>query len=393
MKKSRLVPKILPALAAGLVLAGTAAAANPVGMNDVSMLLPIPKSAEDLKANYLNGATMLTSGALVSSATLKLFDWKTTSADIDLRKRENIERLVVLGIRLDPCFKDLFTDACRPQIRLIAQEAVFGGDQTGTADVGVHLFFDTTGANVRSLISFAADYRTKALGAGSAKAILQAQPIITQEGMIGKFWTAFRPQLLNVLGQAKLTRSAFFTVLPTTRDWMFRSFDIQDGVATPLAIAGVKEKFQPVDNQSTSTVDFLTSSADLPRATPATDQTFDYLRDSAEFRRSGDSRVKPFQVTLERLENPTVHLPGTIDCLSCHSTPAIKSSLRKAGIATVANDSTFVTKTAGSLFNLYETRYEARDLRLFGYRDRSPIVGQRVINESAAIVDSLNLGR
>jgi hypothetical protein len=393
MKTTRFSSFLSIFLAGASALAAPPAA--PYSLNDVSMLLPLPKSQDELSASYLNGTTVLATGPLVSSGHLKLFDWKGAGvgADIDLRDAANVRRLVVLGVRMDPCFQDLFTDACRPQIRLILQEATFGA-KPSTADVGIHLFFDTTDAEVRALIQFAADYRTKFLGPGSARAPLQIQPVVSQEGVLGPFWQAFRPRLLKVLGSAAPTRIAFFTMLPSERDWIFRSFNLKDGEAKPIEIPGLNGKIiQPIDNQTKATkIDFISVTADLPRSAASTDQTFDFLRDSVEFRRSGDSRIQPLQVSLERLENPTLHLPGTVDCLSCHSTPAIKTNLRKSGVALGPNAGTFAGKTlpASASLNLYEDTYTARDFRLFGYRDASPIVGQRVIHESAAIVDLLS---
>ena len=53
----------------------------------------------------------------------------------------------------------------------------------------------------------------------------------------------------------------------------------------------------------------------LPRASFSSDQTFDF------------SRLNPLINSLELIGKPKTHLQATLDCLSCHSTPTIKSDL------------------------------------------------------------------
>ena len=364
-----------------------------ISMNDVTLLLPIPKTLIDLKTNYFNPSTTLMTGSLVSSTQIKLFDWNGVKADVDMRVRTNFERLAALGIRLDPCFKDQFTDHCRPQVRLVLQPITFGGAQLDTADTGIHLFFDTTEAQITELVQFAAQYREQFLGKGSYKAILQVHPVVQQEGINGKFWQAMRLKIQNVLNQAKPSRIAFLSVDPQGRRWTFRSFDLNAGVATPVQIHGINNVTQRIDNQTGSDLlEFISNESGLPRSSPATDQTFDFLRDSSDFRRSGNSRLSPLVNSMERIENPNTHLPGTIDCLSCHSTPSIKRNLRVKSNALQLTAETFMSKTfsRAHLFNLTENSFEGRDFRLFGYREGHPIIGQRVINESAAVADHFN---
>jgi hypothetical protein len=382
-------------LALCLALASAASAQAQVSMNDVTYLLPIPKTLDELKTSYLNASTPLSTGPLVSSANLKLFDWSTIQSDIDLSQRANIERLVVLGIRLDPCFKDNFSDACRPQIRLVLQPAVFTGTAPDTADTGIHLFFDTTQDQIFNLIRFASNYRNQFLGANSYKAPLQVNPVVSQEGVKGKFWQAMRPMIQNVLNQSTPSRIAFFVVQPNGRAWTFKSFDLfaNGKTSKPIVIAGVNgATLQRIDNEiSGSTTEFETGPGIVPRSVSGSDQTFDFLIDSLQFKRSNSSRIAPLQMTLDRLENPGTHLPGTIDCLSCHSTPAIRTNFRSSSINMNGTVARFISRSlpTTSLLNIYETHYEARDFRLLGYRNANPQIGQRVINESASIVDSL----
>jgi hypothetical protein len=360
-----------------------------ISLNDVTFLLPLPKNAADLKANYFNASTFLATGSLIPTNRIKLFDWTGVEPELDLRNRTVLDRMAVLGIRLDPCFKDTFNQACRPQIRFVLQPISFTAGASTGEDVAIHLFFDTTQDQIIQLIRAAADYRNQFLGAGSARAILQVQPVITQEGIGGKFWQMMRPMILNVLNQATPSRIAFFVVAPTGRAWTFKSFDLQGFNSAAIQIPGINNTIQHLDNQiQNSTVEFMSSI--LPRATFGSDQTFDFLTDSARFRRS--NHVSSFLVSVDRIENPNTHLPGTVDCLSCHSTPAIKHLLHQNSIGLNGTVARFISSTlpANSLFNLFEENYEANDFRLLGYRAAKAIVGQRVINESASIVDGFS---
>ena len=370
----------------------SALAAAATSMNDVTYLLPIPKSAADLNANYINAMDIVGTGPLVSSANLSLFDWSKIQPDLDLRERANIDRLAVVGVRLDPCFKDLFSEACRPQIRLVMQPIDFTTGVPKAGDLGVHLFFDTSREEIVQLIRFASDYRAKTFGDASSGAPLQIHPVVSQQGAAGAFWSAMRPQILNVLNSAAKSRIAFFTVFPSLHAWMFESFNLNGSSASAIAIAGIGSTIERIQNRAqTAPHDFLVTDGTLPAKVGGTDQTFDYLQDSVSFRRSGTGRTNPLVNSLERIENPTMHLPGTIDCLSCHSTPSIKESLRRSTNPLLRSNSTFVSSTlpAAALLNITEESYQSNDFRLFGFRNSNPIIGQRVINETASIIDSL----
>jgi hypothetical protein len=93
-----------------------------------------------------------------------------------------------------------------------------------------------------------------------------------------------------------------------------------------------------------------------------------------------------------RIENPDKHSPETIDCASCHVAgvsrvvTGAKLGLSPAGNPNVFNpDPRFVT--AADVRQTTQVNDDSRlNVHMFSYRSAQPMIGMRVINETAAVM-------
>jgi hypothetical protein len=96
-----------------------------------------------------------------------------------------------------------------------------------------------------------------------------------------------------------------------------------------------------------------------------------------------------------RILQPTLHQPGTTDCVSCHMATSAQSWLaRSLPQQTRAQIEQSVVKTWGGgrypLINRFPASADTRSVRALGYLGSYPAISWRVIFESAKIADTFN---
>ena len=79
--------------------------------------------------------------------------------------------------------------------------------------------------------------------------------------------------------------------------------------------------------------------------------------------------------SIQRLEDPSIHNPGTVDCASCHVAAIAQRALVNYGVGI---DSTVA---ASSAFD------DTRNLRAFGYFFSVPAISPRVQRETELVRD------
>jgi hypothetical protein len=91
-----------------------------------------------------------------------------------------------------------------------------------------------------------------------------------------------------------------------------------------------------------------------------------------------------------RIENPHDNSPDTIDCGSCHmAQPAIQLVGAPLGMSASGNSDAFVPASSIPTADLAQTTTlvgsdDVLNIHAFSYRTTSPMINQRVINETAA---------
>ncbi len=201
------------------------------GLNDVSILLPMPSTAAD--GNLLRFGDLGVGGPLLPQAWFDDIAVFATEPHV----APPYASWAIVGIRLDPCFPTLALLAsdpsqCRRQVRLIAQPIVeeFGAagtiDPAVAIDSAVHLLFDLGASEFEQFLT--AWMAQVAAAPSDVAAPLQVHPVIASEGLGGPFAVDLRRLILATVGEARLSQVTFME--GRTFDWEFGGLRIIDGV-------------------------------------------------------------------------------------------------------------------------------------------------------------------
>jgi hypothetical protein len=97
-----------------------------------------------------------------------------------------------------------------------------------------------------------------------------------------------------------------------------------------------------------------------------------------------------------RIENPNFHSPNTIDCASCHVGQAARLLIGDdvLGLSATDNPNLFARNpkyvSARSMKQTTNVRTQPLNVHMLSYRNDKLMIGQRVINETAATVAYVN---
>ena len=113
------------------------ARARSLGLNDLSVLLPLPDQTgfnRMIHPEFDGGR-----GSLLPREIYKLLPILALEADQDSLY---LNHLRVVAIRFDPCFEEGTRPVCRPQVRLVWQPVIYIGDRASTLDASIHTFHE-----------------------------------------------------------------------------------------------------------------------------------------------------------------------------------------------------------------------------------------------------------
>jgi hypothetical protein len=363
---------------------------NKLDLNAVSILFPAP-TRETL--------TVYPSAKDQTLLPEKIFEQAKLSAVSEAESDAEVSRLTLIGLRIDPCFRETFVQSCMHQIRAVWQVPYFEGSKTNFKDGALHTFYKLNDAEWDSFLSkwknlwkpYEKDLRKKAL---------QVNPILSRNGLNQPFFAQMKTTVLPYIRADNLMRMAvslvYFKPLDQIeRGWKFSIFDVIDGNVEVKSIPtmSVGLRHLAFDNYGNDREFDAKGTINRLGDTPATDRIHRYVFDSQEPRHfSRDESVALFR-SMTRLQNPSFHAPGTTDCISCHVAASARSIL--------AGQLTPETKRAGQSGNIYQNpRYNlksvtpivnaSKDVRMFGYFRGVPSINPRVIFESAEVADALN---
>ena len=361
--------------------------------NDLSILLPLPASAESEELLHAE-----TEGALGVLIPEKPFLKIPRLAPVFRSNYEGYLSLRAVSFRIDPCFPKV-GGGCRKQIRIVWQPLVVGLDKRSneyvrTVDAAVHTFYDLSDNDFSLLLKEVGDLKINSNVVTDGLS-LNVHPAALAQGLKGPFVKGLHRILLSHIGQKNLTRMTFMLVRGPSILWVFGGFDFANGNPSPMVIprleTGKDDKQQIFINSSATHDDFVQSDI---RPAPDGPDTFNLLMgESARISPIEDrSEIKRGLVSILKIENPDFHSPNTMDCVSCHTAQATRTfALNRfypAGLTTEMR-----AKQYRSKFNLANTSAVAgatNNLHSFGYFEGEPSISQRTINEAAAVADSLN---
>jgi hypothetical protein len=361
-----------------------------VDAQDVTILYPLPKTLAE--ADRLPGGdTPGAFGELIPSdpfARIKEpLDARSkgpAGAVGDFARRG----LRLVALRLDPCFGVLGKEpACKAQMRLVFQGLSAQGDGSVGADDGaVHVFVELPPAELLRAVRQVLTLREKS--GGYAAAPLGVHPILEREGVAGAFAKGLRSVILEHAGASRVTRLTFFRrTLAKQSQWVFGIFDGKGGALaeSPVATTGGQTRQELVAGIG----DGLAGKVTNP--TQAQDD-LGLLLDTEKSRAATAAERQKAILAAQHVENPRIHSPDTIDCVSCHTaTAALRVTRATFGSFPVAApDAYVVTNLPPAYADAQAAGLE--NIHALGYLGSELGLNQRTANESHAVtvaVDAL----
>lgn len=373
---------VLRTRAATLFLAVLGCSPSPtIEMTDVSPVWPLPEGDAPAEG-FLTASSEGAFGALLPREIFDAIPTLTITDEPD----DLYENLVVVGARLDPCFREgKGVPPCQSNVRLVFQPvrpAVEDEDEElgeiVARDAAVHAFYKAEGPEevVDAVVALSLA-REETGGDGSGP--LRVSPLL--EDAEGR--ARVRDVLLSLLGEGRLTRVTSTGVHAGNTAWTFSGFDIANGERHAISIPltdGAEEQHVISDGASGA----MHAIIEPP---PDARNDFAILLDEAAAQTSSPADRQDAFDAAAIVENPLLNNPGTVDCASCHLAAA-------ARVAAVAREA-----LAPSPLSYSSTRHDltptdaftdSRVVRAFGYRFRHLALSPRVVHESAAVADGIS---
>jgi hypothetical protein len=381
-------------------------------MNDVSILFPLPSSEADI-ANLLAPSAAGDRGALVPSAlyaSAGSISGGTLAADggVPYALYTNLR---VVAVRIDPCFASLAPDphgvGCSPQLRLVFQEVTETNNGVCASDSALHAFYSLTRDELLALARALVNLRV-ANTMGDTLGPLAPHPILVRQGLGGAMSKGLQQLILEYAGAQNLVRLAQLSIQvgPFPSVWTMSAFDITDGatVATARPIPTLVADAGPVTLQTVLTTEgnaFATADAApaffLATLQPSTTSADSFAAvDDGEPESLSPSDGQAALDGLVRVENPADNTVNTVDCGSCHLATITERSIGKPVFSfddttsplSFAPDGKSVT--SADLTTLEGPGSGPFNIHAFSYDGQGAGINQRVVNETAAVVEYLN---
>lgn len=366
-----------------------AASAGLAQMNDLTIVMPLATTQAQF-AGYLPAKALLPK-ALYTAQFPDPSGGHPIGSDVTM----TYDKLRVVAVRLDPCFAQIgpITDpaTCDNQLRVVFQSLDFAGGSTSAVDGAVHAFYRLSREQLVAAIKDIVALR-KANGQTTAMGPLAPHPLIVKQGQDGAFAQGLNAIILKYAGPSNLIRFTHFQSSNLQTVWNFSGFDVNGQTATPMVIPNLP-------NHATTVGFFQGFAAPMnggftPESTAKDSVTL--LANATNAKAASKSARQASYDAALRIENPGFHSPNTIDCASCHVGQAARLLIGDdvLGLSATGNANLFSRDpkfvSARSMKQTTNVRTQPLNVHMLSYRNDKLMIGQRVINETAATVAYVN---
>jgi hypothetical protein len=270
-----------------------------------------------------------------------------------------------------------------------------------TYDAAVHTFYNLNQKEFSTLKTklLALKEKNVSLGIKTDAQPLNIHPALQVPSRRTSFNTELKNIILSTVGEKKLVR---FTVMKQmTKDlwWQFLGREKVNGSWQDMNI--------PRLTQKDVTEDFFNEDFNTPvgmrgaitpgdSVFPNDDLTKLILGPDIKDDASDIKQLKLGLKTINRIENPRIHAPATMDCVHCHITEPTRIWAEHVAPKLVRQNQTTegaYVQTFGRKHNLTNptaSKTNNKSLRAFGYFGKLPSINQRTINESSAVAEDMN---
>lgn len=359
------------------------------GMNDATVVYPLPKSEAGMNL-MVKPQDRGPGGALLPQK----YAQRIPAINQGEHAAQTYRNLRVVAVRFDPCFRS--DDDCHPQVRFVWQPLAKAGYGSMSPwgleakDAAVHTFHTLEPAAFRQLIR-EYDELIRDSAVIDVDTPLQVHPVIRLQGLDGVFSQGLKRLLLKFCGEANLWRVTSMSTMVGGDKWEFGGFNIVNGKPVDIVIPRTGNATKQSFSLSLGT-DRDYSNGRISPWPLGEDNINVVLRDSRALGSKDSSMLKTLGASVARIENPDIHGPDSMDCVSCHSTQ-VAGSLLFGRVPWLSRDQQVLRhayRSASPLQNLAATRRSPRVFRALGYFEKSPVLSRRVINETAVAVGLLN---
>lgn len=342
---------------------------EPLGMNDVTILVPLPENID--QPVLLRGSESADDG---TPFVPKLLLDRLGSDELFL---DAYEQLQLVAVRFDLCDHNA-PGPCplsgEASLRLVFQPLRV----KGAADVGVHAFYAIGETEVPAALR--ALRELAALRSGPAEPLAPSVSLATGNVEYTEKLRAFvrayggEGRLIRLAVNAQSANSAAVT-------WFFREFERRGTEFEERSITGTTETTQRVNFAGDAFFEVEPVSDAPPGLARVLDRT--------EFRASSEAEQRAALETLVAIDNPLTNGPDTVACVACHTSTV--------ALATRAKD---MNLDPDSLVGRYTTSFDVsvgagmsatndRTLRALGWIGTTPMISQRVANDTALVLDDI----
>ena len=352
---------------------------RPLGLNDVTILTPLPPAAAPVLLRATDAADDGT--ALVPR---ELFARLTADDGFGraVMRPARYELLELVAVRFDLCDRGL-PGACPEaedgRMRLVFQpivrEATFGARAD---DVGFHAFYAIRNAEISGAV---ATLRELAGTVPEPGGVLRVSPALSApepEAYASKLGAFVR----RYGGETRLVRLTM-NAQPETMSqvgWALRGVEKRGDAFADIAVVGTQATLESVVT-SGSSFD-VTPTTGIP---PALTNTLS----NSVFLAADTATQRQYLAEFAAVDNPLSHTAETVACFACH----VSTFVLHARSSATAND-------LGTLPGRYTSTYELsteggksavtqRTIRALGYLGRDAMISQRVVNETAQTLTEL----
>lgn len=339
-----------------------------LGMNDVSVLFPIP--ASPAAAGALGPTSEGARGPLLPQS---VYD-KIPKFGVKPAQGLDYARMRVVAARFDGCFPG--AAGCEAQVRLVMQPIT---DKGTTLDSALHLFYRLTETELPEVVTGLRKLRALAPEVNDGP--LDVHPSLLAQGAEGAYGTGLAELLLRYAGEQNLSRMTFFLrAPPVVEEWFFGGFNRVDGALQVMDIVGVGKGNQRVDHITTDGYRYDMTPASTAPEDPGV------LLASALAKSATDAERTASLGAFLRIQNPEKHGPDQLSCGGCHvSTFVTAFARRELQMPVDAHPDAF--KSTRDLTVRGEAATTPSSLRAFGWFDARPMIANRVVFETAQVVD------
>ena len=366
-----------------------AATAGLAQMNDLTIVMPLAKTQAQFDG-YLPAKQLLPKAMYTAK-----FPDPTNNGAIGSDTAMTYDNLRVVAVRLDPCFAQIgpITDpaSCDNQLRIVLQSLTYKNGSTQAIDGAVHVFYRLSREQLVAAIKDIVALR-KANGQTTAMGPLAPHPLIVKQGEDGAFAQGLNALLLKYAAQGTLIRFTHFQSSNLQTVWGFAGFDINGTTTTAMVLPHLP-------NNATSVSFFQGFASPMnggftPESTAKDAVTL--LANATNAKAATKAQQQAAYDAALRIENPAFHSPNTIDCASCHVGQAARLLIGDdvLGLSATGNPNLFARDpkyvSARSMKQTTNVRTQPLNVHMLSYRNDQLMIGQRVINETAATVAYVN---